>query len=119
MSKILIHYKISYEDLIDIKCKGIKFKENTHILSYYIFRTIILFNLEKFERWCIENNESLFRFSLNDDAIMDYFHFIKISSKDEYFLYIIEKMSSYLKSPPNDISPILKNTMRMSFVDCP
>ena len=39
------------------------YKENTPILSYYIFKTIFLYNINDFLEWCYKENDKSIRFS--------------------------------------------------------
>ena len=66
-SKILDHFDIKYNYLFSNNHKALvsmeNYKENTPILSYYIFKTIFLYNINDFLEWCYKENDKSIRFS--------------------------------------------------------
>ncbi len=66
-SKILDHFDIKYSYLFSNNHKALvsmeNYKENTPILSYYIFKTIFLYNINDFLEWCYKENDKSVRFS--------------------------------------------------------
>tara|TARA_Y100000816_G_scaffold196064_1_gene143319 strand:+ start:4174 stop:5325 length:1152 start_codon:yes stop_codon:yes gene_type:complete len=66
-SKILDHFDIKYNYLFSNNHKALvsmeNYKENTPILSYYIFKTIFLYNINNFLEWCYKENDKSIRFS--------------------------------------------------------
>ena len=65
--KILDHYNMKYEYFYTNTNKAIlsrkNYKEHTAVISYYIFKTIFLFNINNFLEWCYLENDKSFRFS--------------------------------------------------------
>ena len=85
VAKILSHYDTNYEELIQNKNSShistrCNYKEDTPVLSYYIIRSIMLFNIDEFLLWCSRNNNM----SIN---------FTQISAREN----INEKMVKYCK----------------------
>uniref|UniRef100_A0AB39J9M1 Uncharacterized protein n=1 Tax=Florenciella sp. virus SA2 TaxID=3240092 RepID=A0AB39J9M1_9VIRU len=115
LTKLCNHYNIKYTDLIDINCKTIMFKEKSHVLSYFIIKTILFFNINKFEKWCKTNNDSLFCFSLTNKNVLDYVELIELLSKDKDLIKTIQVTNKYI-SMLDDESPI-KSLSRMSIVE--
>ena len=115
MLKVLQYHKVNYVDLLDLNCKTIRFKENTHILSYYVLKTILFFNLNQFEKWCKTNNTTLLQFRSTNTNIKGYIELIgKLYNKDPLLEYI-DKMRKYIEN--TNISVSIQNTMRMSITE--
>ena len=58
MIKILKHMKIHYHDLCDPQVKTPNYKENTPVLSYYIIKTILLYNFQEFLFWTSSHSDN-------------------------------------------------------------
>ena len=113
--KILHYNNISYNDLIDINCKTILFREKTHTLSYYILKTLLLFNLKDFEKWCKQNNNTLLQFRSTNTNIKKFITLIITYANDIRFKTTIASFEeNYSKMK---ISDIYKDTMRMTIND--
>jgi len=73
VSKILSHYGITYDELIRTNAgtNGCSYKENTPVLSYFVVKSILMFNIDYFMQWCIHNNEKSVNFTnlLENDNI--------------------------------------------------
>jgi hypothetical protein len=116
MIKVLQYHRVNYTDLLDLNCKTIKFKENTHILSYYVLKTILFFNLNKFEKWCKGNNLTLLQFDSTNTKINGYIELIQSLYDKESLLESISKIQKYIDNN-NNISVDIQNTMRMSITE--
>jgi len=111
-SKILNHIGISYDDLIDIKCKTIKYKETANIISYYFLKFIIFLNLRKFDSWCKKHHTRLFRFEKkNMEKFVD---FIIQHSNTSPLRTSLQRMKLFHKRAK--LSPFAVNTMQMTIV---
>jgi len=56
-AKILHHYNLSYNDMLEPSLNLTeKYKEDTHVLSYYIIKSIMMYNINGFIEWCVDNN---------------------------------------------------------------
>ncbi len=56
-AKILHHYGLSYNDMLEQSLNlSEKYKEDTHVLSYYIIKSIMMYNINGFIEWCVDNN---------------------------------------------------------------
>ena len=86
--KILDHFNMKYEYFFTNSNKAIlsrnKYREHTPVVSYYIFKTIFLFNINKFLEWCYIENDKSVRFSKLPN------HYIDIYQK-------IENLTLFLK----------------------
>jgi hypothetical protein len=94
--KILDYMNLDYKDLYknDYVCefkRNFFYHENTNVFSYYIIKCIIMFNLEDFVFWCLENNMNLLDFHKTNKNIDKYILFIKSKYKNKTFLKYIEE----------------------------
>lgn len=112
MSKLLYKLKISYDDLIDKNCKSLVYQEESHVLSYFILKTILFSNLKTFEKWCKTNNETLFKFNHNN--IMKYVEFIVKLCENKNIKDNLKKMTLFQKK--TKINHKMKNTGRMTII---
>ena len=67
MVKILHFMGLRYENLYKVDAvstsfRKVLYKEDTNVLSYYILKTILLFNNDEFLRWCFMYNNNIVRF---------------------------------------------------------
>ena len=111
--KILEHFGMSYTDLYSESEKARfarlhKYKENTPIISYYFFKTILLFNCNKFIEWCLKENDNSISFSNNTKDIYKkiemFADFIKKYSKNENFVNQIKKVQKEFQDDKKKIS---------------
>jgi len=64
-TKVLHHYQLTYEDIYQTRehsanlGKVGQYKENTNAFSYFILKPILLFHLNEFIQWAIDNNGSI------------------------------------------------------------
>ncbi len=125
--KILNHYDLSYEQLTDIDCPMSKkarthYREDSYILSYYIIKSILLSQYNKFIEWCGEyNNEdksgsaytvNSIRFFHSQDTIDQYARLAVNESQNEYLLQNIYHFENILPTLPKKHEII--NTLRMT-----
>lgn len=67
-SKILTYYNINYTDLFSNSKTLHLYDENTPVFSYFIIKTILFFNFNKFFSWCIQNNSNIFDFECTNKS---------------------------------------------------
>ena len=112
MVKILKYYNTDYNQFIDKSKNIVKFREKTYILSYYILKTVLLFDSNNFIQWCVNNNTNLFQFNQTSKNILNYGHLIKENYKKESFLNYVENIDKFLKKNP--LPREFNMTMRMT-----
>jgi len=113
VSKILHHYDITYDELVD-KTSHKHFKEDTPVLSYYIVKFIFLYHSVSFLDWCRQNNYpkqgNIIRFRQSASNIKRYISLLSSLYKDKNLVQFIRLCeSNYSKYSPTD------TTMRMVF----
>lgn len=99
--KYLDVYGLSYSDLLtndnNNKNDGL-YKEDTNVFSYFMLRSSLLWNLEEFLKYCVQNtnaNQLFIDFGDNDeDKIAKYVDLIERTHKDPGFLRIAEWIRS-------------------------
>lgn len=74
MKKILNYYNLTYKDIIN---KENFYKENTNIFAYYIIKSILLWNINRFINWCYNNNLNYFNFNKNENTLNKFYNLIK------------------------------------------
>jgi len=106
-NKILHHFGMNYSDLFanteqSIFARNNKYKEDTPIISYFFFKTILLFNANLFINWCINTNNNTLNFSNTSiklhDKIILYANTIKKLRNDEFFKHIVSKNNEFIET---------------------
>jgi hypothetical protein len=70
--KILYHYDLSYEDLLERK-SACKYKQNSHVFEYYVLKSVLLSNYPDFLCWADENLKNLIAFpNGNEKTLMSF-----------------------------------------------
>ena len=94
------------------KKKQRKFKQGTSILSYYIFKSILLFNIDEFIELCYKynNSECPWIFKMGDER---FYNFILYSIKNTNYIKIIDDLIEKYDNLniPNNIKDSLRMTL--------
>jgi hypothetical protein len=85
------------------------YKENTHVLSYYIIKCVLMNNYQDFLGWCKTNNFSLLQFKKTFSNQMEYCKFIHKNYKKKCMLDAVKETTVFLRS-------IDKNNKKIQFV---
>ena len=117
MVKILDYMGLSYKNIIESKDIVLKnlYKEKTSVFSYYIVKSILLYNYNDFIKWCENNNKNTLNFKktyLNLNNLMD---FIQKKYKNKEFLNDLKKMENIVKK--NKTNKFLYETLRMTIIE--
>lgn len=109
--KIFQHYNLSYDDLFQNKKQH--FIEDTNIFCYYVLKSIMIFYINDFLKWCNDyNGENIIMFNKTQQNIIDFTNFIiKLSEKYE-FIKELNNIERYVKNNKPNI--IVRKTMRMT-----
>jgi len=101
-AKILKHFGITYKQLYEQTdpahmARKLRYKEKTPVLSYYIIKSFLMYKINHFLEWCVNNNGLSVRF--NDDDInktMDnYFLLIQENYTDKKYIQCIESLCDW------------------------
>jgi hypothetical protein len=91
MIKVLKHMDLHYRDLCDPQVNTLNYKENTPVLSYYIIKTILLYNFQEFLYWTNSHNENLLKIKQDNrtqSQLCDFIH--KYFTKKSFLKKIVE-----------------------------
>jgi hypothetical protein len=106
--KILDFYGLDYSDLYERTQAAhlrrlYRYKENTHVLSYYILKSIFIFFINDFVEWCVDhNNKSLLNFnktpSILNKNMEEYCGFIKEHYNRNEYTALIKLIDSWYEN---------------------
>jgi hypothetical protein len=118
-SKVLHHLGLKYRELYETTkhatlMRNEKYKENTHVFSYYILKCIIMFYYNDFIEWCVKNNNSSIQFTKTQENIYQLFNFVKEKYNTVEYLRTIEIFENWLSKKENQNGKMELKTMRMS-----
>jgi hypothetical protein len=122
--KTLDFMGLQYKDLYSITkhstiLRGNLYKENTHVLSYYIIKAVLINNYQGFLSWCKLNNLSLLDFKKTIGNQIQFCKFIEKNYKIKSLLDGINESHAFLskiKKKKGGNKFILSN-MRMSICE--
>ena len=122
-TKVLHHYQLTYDDIYQNRehsanlGKVGQYNENTNAFSYFILKPILLFHLNEFIQWTLDNNDSIkchgtMDFKKTQANIMQYAGLIKdLYDSPEYVQNMAKMDQLYRKNQGSDF-----RTLRMSIV---
>ena len=125
-AKILKHFGISYAELYERTDKAYiirksRYKENTPVLSYYIIKSFLMYNVNDFLEWCVSNNGISIRFHDSDinRNLEKYFLLIKQNYSDKTFIDCIDQLCDwFIKQEKTKRSIDIEfKTLRMSLFE--
>jgi hypothetical protein len=117
-SKVLDHLGLKYRELYETteraaQLRHQRYRENTHMFSYYILKCIIMFHYNDFIEWCIINNNSSIQFTKTQENIHRLFEFVKSKYNSPEYLRTIEIFENWF-SKESQPGKMEVETMRMS-----
>ena len=74
LAKVLDFMELDYVDLFK---DGNGYKEESNVLSYYVIKTVLMYNYPAFLRWCERNNQRLFVFEQTRENQTEFCSFIE------------------------------------------
>jgi hypothetical protein len=92
------------------------YKEETNVLSYYVIKTILLFNYSMFLQWCSQHNLSLLQFKKTDSNLINFCNFIWKYHKSKPMMEILKEMEDYLNELKTGLSFSTKNKNKKKFL---
>ena len=120
--KVLRHYHLTFEDLYSLKDASNKkrsiYKENTNVLSYYVLKTIYLWNMEYVYQWVLQSNHKSLKFLENEENLHSFIQIIADHYKNESFLYNIQLIEQWFSFKKNNNAHKIENvTLRMTAIE--
>ena len=58
MAKLMNHFGINYSDLYQVSAKRNQYREKTAAFSYFVIKSLLMFNVDAFMEWCLANNSA-------------------------------------------------------------
>ena len=114
-SKILAHFQTQYTDLLHTNAvdnsPNLNYKDNTHVLSYYIIKCIFMYNIDFYIKECIKINGYTINFNKENT---------KLKTNMKKYCNIVQKLynnSTFIEDMNRTIENIpthMKTTLRMS-----
>ena len=103
--KILNHYDINYNQIyLNDKIVLTKYDENTPAFSYFLIKTILIYNFTEFYEWCVKNNHFIINFDCTN-----------LSSKKKDCLKKIKTFCQIIIKHYND-SPFINDFNKMNYI---
>lgn len=106
-AKVLHFNGLSYQELYEKtetahRKRSHKYKENTHVLSYYILKSILMFFMNEYIELCIDTNGQTIHFSKEPPVLQKnldaYCSFIREHYQDPRYVEAINKLYFWLSS---------------------
>jgi hypothetical protein len=121
--KVLDFFKLKYNELhnktelAQIK-RNSHYKEETHILSYYIIKSIMMFNINKYIEWTVGNNGGSLVFIKTQTNMEKYCLFVKEYYNKPEFIEYIENLEHWFSKNKNKNGRELEfQTLRMALME--
>ena len=115
--KVLNYFNIDYAELINSTKTVSAYKEKTHILSYYIIKSIFMFQLDDYMKECIKLNGYSLEFNkkknIHIQNMNTYCNIVKKMYKNENFIELLDSVSKIAKNK-KICSKKMRETLRMS-----
>jgi len=94
------------------------YREETNVLSYYVIKTILLYNYTYFLQWCFQNNNTLLQFNKTETNLIQFCNFIFKFHQSKSMIASIKEMEKYLNffKNTNEKKLVLEN-LRMSICE--
>jgi hypothetical protein len=116
--KILNHYNLKYQNMFENTKHAIQlrksYKENTNVLSYYIIKSIFMFNVNEYIEWTLKHNGSM-QFKLTNKNVELYCHFVEGLYKNEKYILYSNAIDEWLTRKRLHSTPM--KTLRMSIFE--
>ncbi len=116
--KLMRHFGMKYSDFLNPGSNvRDKYKERTEVFSYFVLKTVLMFDYGRFVEWCIVNNGGSLAFQKPETHILKYARELILLKYDRPdFLRAIENIEEMAFSDKKQVRNVkfLYSTMRMS-----
>jgi hypothetical protein len=117
-AKILNYYGLEYHQLYDRESQDVrrhKYKENTHVLSYFIIKSNFFFFLDEYIDWCVKHNGLSLRFKSNEKTVREYCNLVGKQYKMPVYTETLGEFESWFSELSiEDYSRVEMRTLRMT-----
>lgn len=94
-----------------------RFKERTNVLSYYIIKTVLLYNIDEFIEWCDKYNEKGGLNFNKKNSLADYCYLIREHYNKKGYIHMLNVLNVWNKKRGKKQSAFELKTMRMSLLE--
>jgi hypothetical protein len=114
-TKVLDHNNMVYTDMFN-ESKRRNYREDTHVLSYYIIKALLLYNKNKFIGWCSSNNKVLLDFNKTAHGIDSFCSLIRSVYMDPVYINLKRSIEPWFIY--NKLSgTFVRKTLRMTVME--
>jgi hypothetical protein len=115
-AKIMNYHQIHYADFIQPNQNISRpYQENTQSFSYYILKSILLFNYTSFLDFSIDQSDQIMKFHLTLKNGNKYVDLIQQNYQDSVYMEQVSKMEQWLETHPD--KTIITRTLRMTLFE--
>jgi hypothetical protein len=122
-AKILSYYQLQYKDILHANIKSgqnaYKYRDRTHVLSYYIIKTMLLYNVNDFIEECVRINGYSINFNKDKNRVIenmqDYCKLIEKVHDNAEFIIELTNMTTFVsRSAFKQLPKQIQQSLRMS-----
>ncbi len=122
-AKILSYYQLQYKDILHVNSKpgqnNDKYRDNTHVLSYYIIKSMLLYNINDFIDECVRINGYSINFNKDQTHVFENMHhyckFIELIHDKAEFIIELTNMTTFVsRSAFKQLPKHIQQSLRMS-----
>lgn len=118
-AKVLHHYGLTYrefvsKDSISSEKRHRLYNEKTHVLAYYIMKSVFLWNSEDFVEWCAIKNRGSLQF-YNKRNIIDLVGLLQQLYKSPKYMKTIEAVEKIFDKKSTEV--LERTTLRMTLLE--
>lgn len=119
--KVLHHLNITYTQMYEKssaadKVRQTRYKEKTQILSYYVLKSILMFDPNLFIEWCVKHNNRSLKFNSASHNIGRYCDLIRQQYQEPSFINTVEQFEKWFDKNGHHKNMELR-TLRMSLFE--
>ena len=125
--KVLNFYGLDYSDLYERTSQAHinrlhRYKENTHVLSYYIIKSIFMFFINDYVEWCLDHNSNGLNFDKTPSKLKknmeEYCGFIRDHYTNKEYIGLLKKIDNWYDSVnPHNVKSMELQTLRMTSLE--
>jgi hypothetical protein len=125
--KVLNFYGLDYSDLYERTTQAHinrlhRYKENTHVLSYYIIKSIFMFFINDYVEWCLDHNSNGLNFDKTPSKLKnnmeEYCGFIRDHYTNKEYIGVLKNIDNWYDSVnPHNVKSMELQTLRMTSLE--
>lgn len=94
---LLSHHQFKYEHLCSTETAG-RYKENTQAFSYFVLKSILLYNYNDFIEWCAHKNKGTIAFKKIPANVLSLVDFVRKNHKDIGYTTALKSFEYWVSS---------------------